>query len=1053
MNREQSKIVSRVISGALAVVTVGAMIAGAVVKTYAADVENDIFNGIEINANTKIWAGSSIFIASSNGKSIVWGRDADSIKTDLSKADIKDVDIDGKQIYILADFEGDQYEGYRLFSNEDGKFGSTSDELKIVAGMEDVEVKQFDIASKHGIALDDQNRVWTWGTNENGCLGEGEVGSVKELGNKEFTDKIKRVGTGNFYSMILFENGTVSFTGTNYGITCLESEREFNGWTDIPVDKYITNQEKYKNIIDAEFGDTYVIMELSDGHYIVGNHNYTNSRKINNGSITEYKLEGTDSKYTDVTDGGDSARLAFRKNSSSYWHFIENDGSEVIDSKANIEQVAMNGFLIIAIGKDANGKYRLAAKGSLGNMNLGFSADEVKYFRGLDNGKYIYDEINRFEITNANVKENIVNLKKNESITFTANVFPTDFQNMLKVRIVDDSANILKIANDRTVLATDAGHAQIEVYLDGFEKDYSERIFVTVDSKDAADDKELILTTQNDGKEYVKVGIPGQIKIKVKQGDASKITGFTYSVVTGSGIEIKDIIKSGEDWVIVVNGWNEGSQVVAKVTEKSTGASFVFDISCVKAFPDKYNDGNNGGNSGNIGDNRIAKSLSYSFTEKNYEVGEKFVVEYPDATPYNAYKAWEVKVEDGLLKSGDYYVGNKAGTYTITVTEKISKLSASYKVNIKEKSVTELKLPDEVEIIYGENNEIKYELPSSKYSVRVVYAPSQIRYEIDNLSQIIYIGVKSRDIIDTTQPLFIGISDGADYNVEKVIRLNVVEKSVSGVKIVENSNLDEETGLIMTVGTTEQLNVTTLNNDTSSLKWSSSNRNVARVDSFGNVYAMRSGTCVIKVEDTNRRGYEDSIKITVMTDSEKEKYFDKESTKINILNEKFEVGVGEKVGILYEIIHLNGYDQLHFETEDDTISVTSGGVITGLKVGKGQVRIYSDSKTYDTLIDVEVKYGEKYWNDTRVSTDMYSNQPIIVTLTQNIGAGELKNGEVFISADKNGNEEILSTNASVKGNKITISLTGENNIEFDKDYYIFVDMLGLHVRMQFRWHK
>lgn len=1056
MKREKAKMITRIISSILAGASVLAMIIGAAARVSAAEPTDEF----EVTANTKVWSGAGCYLASTGNKSIIWGTNSSVIDTDISNASIKDAVLNMKYMYILADFDGDDFDGYRIYSNDGGNFGEAGNELRVVPGLEDVEIVQFGVASKHGIALDTDGNVWVWGYNENAAIGVGEIDAYTEPVKVEVSD-VKKVGTGNFYSMILNNNGEVYFSGRNYGLVCLErysSETnlgQFNGFEYISSDRYTEDQRNYREIKDIDFGDTYAIMELDDGHYVVGNHNIYNYKSTNNGSIKESRIEAAgESKYYKVTDGGSGSEIAYCKTQGSAWYFSNTNKEYVIDTKVKLANAALSYNGILAVVKDTKGEYRLAYKGRFGNEVIsGYDGKESRYFIALDNKKIIYDEVNKFEIANKDIVDNIIKIYKNESIKIEAKVYPTDLSDRIKIRVVEDKDSVVKVVNSDTILGVGNGIAEIEVYLDGMENDRAIKLFVSV-SGEGGSTEELELNTSNNGTEYVKQGETSYIKIVATKGDIKNAVGFTYKVVSGSGIDITGIVRLGSDWCIVAKGWSLNSTEIIEVTETKSGYRFAVCIDCVEKFPDDYGHGSGSDSeSSNTGDKRIATKVAYSFDKREYGIGERFVIEYPDVTPYNAYKAWEVKVDSGLTKYGDYYAAEKPGTYTITVTEKISKLSASYKVVVKEKDIGELKLPDEVEIIYGENNEISYELPSLDYIVSVAYAPTMIRYEIDDLSQIITIGVKSKSVIGTTQPLFIGVSDGADYYVEKVIKLKIVEKSESGLKIKENNGLDEVTGLVMTVGTTEQLELILSNASGADIKWTSSNRNIARVDSFGNVYAMRSGVCTITAEDRNKKGYEDSIKITVMTDTEKEKYFDKEPTKINLTNEKFEVGVGERLGIIYEIIHINGYDQIRFEAMTDNISVTSGGVVTGLKVGKGQVRIYSDSLTYDTLIDINVIYGENYWYDISAASDMYANQPIIVTLTKDIGNIELKDNEVFISSNLSGNDGLLKTKSYVKGNKIYVSITDGQVVEYDKDYYVFIDMLGLHVRLKFDWKQ
>jgi hypothetical protein len=82
-------------------------------------------------------------------------------------------------------------------------------------------VKAVDAGSHHMAALKEDGTVWAWGSNSDGCLGDGSLVArwtpiqVLDPGGEGFLSGVKAVTAGSYYTMALKEDGTVLAWGTN----------------------------------------------------------------------------------------------------------------------------------------------------------------------------------------------------------------------------------------------------------------------------------------------------------------------------------------------------------------------------------------------------------------------------------------------------------------------------------------------------------------------------------------------------------------------------------------------------------------------------------------------------------------------------------------------------------------------------------------------------------------------------------------------------------------------------------------------------------------------
>lgn len=1050
----------KVISGVLsATLITSSVISGTMVSANMSS--DDELNNFVVDANTKVWTGNGIYIASNSGGSIMWGSESDKISTDISQAVIKEVYFANDFIYMIADFKDDEIDGYRLFSNDNGDFKNVNSQLGLIDGLEDVEIEQFQIGNNHGIALDSNNDIWMWGYNSGNCMSDTDVNTLlapyKVESEKIFgkdTD-IKKVGAGYVFNVVLSEDGEIAISGLAYGAAFTESSQT-TGFEYISRDKYLDTMSQYEQIDNIYCGSNYIIYDTHVGHYICGNTPVYDTSL--NGTLYEAKMSESDN----IELVGVQGMSIWYTTNYGNAYIIENENDEyTFNTILNADIIYGSSFgygNLLAVVKVNGNKYKIGYIGNnYGNAIInGESNKSYGNFVDVFSGNYIYDNVNNIKFENEEIVDNVIELKKGQTFTVNVGVYPQEYKDNIKVRIDDKYSDIIAVSNTYNIVTLNQGYAEVTWYIDGADFSKEITLAVLVDEKTASSEP-ITVTTVNNKFEQVEIGKVRNIKLKVVSGEAESIVGFDYSVNSGESVIVNRIYKSDDEWYISVMAVDDETTVIT-LTETGSGGESIIAFRGVDKLPDDYEtEDDEDEEDSEQTSNKIAKELKYDFTSKEYEVGEKFTIIYPNVTPENAYQAFTVSIDNGITKVDKYYVGYEVGTYKVTVTEEISGLSASYTINIVEPASAGINIADSFEVIYGTDNELSYELIGDNADMELSYNTGILRVEVDELSKIINIRAKSKNSIGTSQGLFITVTDDYGVSITKIVNLKIVDISENTLQINEKADIDEVAGYLLPIGEIHTLTVSySKTGDIPSYKditWSSSNRNVARVDSYGNIYGVKSGTCIITVEDKNKVGYSDSIEVTVMSATDINKYYDTEPTEIMIVDSELEVLVGETKAIRYEIIHLHGFDQIYFEALTDNITVTGSGMVTGLSNGIGIVRIYSDSGTLDETININVKYADNYWNEIVNPVKMSVGQDIIVTFTRNLGLVEVPDGTVWVSSDEYGNDSIVPSETSVNGNRITIKLDSSYQIDTNETYYIFVTVAGLKSRIEFNWNK
>ncbi|MFO8056931.1 MAG: Ig-like domain-containing protein [bacterium] len=126
-------------------------------------------------------------------------------------------DISGDiYLHLAADQQGDVFSwghnvrgqlGRKTEDNHDEKPGK-------VPGLS--RIKSVSAGYEHGLALDREGHVWSWGSNAYGQLGDGTTVSRRTPAKIEGLDHVAAISAGDYYSLALLKDGTVRAWGQNH---------------------------------------------------------------------------------------------------------------------------------------------------------------------------------------------------------------------------------------------------------------------------------------------------------------------------------------------------------------------------------------------------------------------------------------------------------------------------------------------------------------------------------------------------------------------------------------------------------------------------------------------------------------------------------------------------------------------------------------------------------------------------------------------------------------------------------------------------------------------
>ena len=293
--------------------------------------------------------------------------------------------------------------------------------------------------------------------------------------------------------------------------------------------------------------------------------------------------------------------------------------------------------------------------------------------------------------------------------------------------------------------------------------------------------------------------------------------------------------------------------------------------------------------------------------------------------------------------NGNIY-GVSPGTAVITATSSNgSSNSVSIKVNNTNIKVNKITLDQNVKISTGKSITIGYVItPSNATEKDVIWSSSDTSI----------VKVDSNGIVT-------GIKDGTAH-------ITATVGDVSGTTVVTVSSIPvtkitlNTANLNLIVGETSTLKTyvePALATD-DAIKWTSSDTNIATVDKDGKIYAKKEGTVVIRATSVSNSNVYVDCNVTVSK-------IGVESFKVN----KGQVLVAEGKTVKLSISDIKPsnatYPNVSYMVADTSIAtVTSKGVVTGVKPGKTTLTITVDEATKTIDLTVFEKGDKVYFIDT-----------------------------------------------------------------------------------------
>ena len=214
-----------------------------------------------------------------------------------------------------------------------------------------------------------------------------------------------------------------------------------------------------------------------------------------------------------------------------------------------------------------------------------------------------------------------------------------------------------------------------------------------------------------------------------------------------------------------------------------------------------------------------------------------------------------------------------------------------------------------------------------------------------------------------------------------------------------------------------------------SVKWYSSDENIATVSSSGIVTALEEGQCRIYVRSAEKSSRKTYITLNV---TEYIRYPD----KITLEMEKNTVlETGNKVKF-----NVNFYPEdttetrLHWMIIGGNASVSQNGEVTILNKGKVTVRVYSDNLKCSAEYTFDAKYKENHFEQVGEWFNLAEERSIVFTFDADVNIQSAINN-IFSSVSADGNGALTEILVRVNGKTVTVT----PKIAWNKgENYIFI---------------
>ena len=200
-----------------------------------------------------------------------------------------------------------------------------------------------------------------------------------------------------------------------------------------------------------------------------------------------------------------------------------------------------------------------------------------------------------------------------------------------------------------------------------------------------------------------------------------------------------------------------------------------------------------------------------------------------------------------------------------------------------------------------------------------------------------------------------------------------------------------------------------------SVKWYSSDEDIATVSASGVVTALDEGQCRIYVRSSVKSSRKTYITITV---TEYVRYPDK--LTLDLPKERaLETGNTVKFDVKYYPEDTTE-KRLHWVAIGGNATVNQDGEVTILNKGTVTVRIYSDNLKCSAEYTFEAKYNENHFSEIGECFNVSDNRSIIFAFDEEINAASVINS-VFSSGSKDGNGALIEVDVTVDGKKIKVT--------------------------------
>ena len=217
-------------------------------------------------------------------------------------------------------------------------------------------------------------------------------------------------------------------------------------------------------------------------------------------------------------------------------------------------------------------------------------------------------------------------------------------------------------------------------------------------------------------------------------------------------------------------------------------------------------------------------------------------------------------------------------------------------------------------------------------------------------------------------------------------------------------------------------------NSTDSVKYtySSSDENIATVDSRGRVYCKTYGQVTITATETNS-GYTAQSVMNIVEKVNK-------TTEITLNKSKLTLGVGKEGSLTAELSPTNATDPIVWTSSDDSVAAVTDGKVTA--VAEGTAEITAISGTQQAVCQVKVTQEQpllekvQFWSDSRNTNELIPDTAFDPQITTyHVPAGDITSTFVINAELPEGVDATMTAKwkaASNQADKTQVLKSGEN---------------------------